>query len=84
MIATFKSPEIRSLVSIDVQEGNLYWGSDLSELLEKASVERELAQMTGSGAELEIEAVYSVERSEWNVQVFNCSDYSARSLYSQN
>lgn len=84
MIATFKTPEMGGMVSMEVKEGPLYFGNDLSELLEKASIERELALITRSGDKLDIEAVYCIERSEWKVQVFDCSDYSARSLYAQN
>lgn len=81
MVATIDNEKTGSLALSQVNERNLYTGQNLSELMNMASVERELALVPGSNDELEIEAIYSMETSEWLVQVFNHSDILTRSLY---
>lgn len=81
MIAVINSEKTGALALLEVNERNLYAGNDLSELLDMAAIERKLVLLAGSNHEVEIEAVYSIETSEWLVQVFDHSNCLARSLY---
>ncbi len=59
-------------------------GADLSELLTKAAVERELARAVGVTDGLEIEAVHDIHTAVWTVQVFNRTTGAGKSLYEAN
>ncbi len=84
MIAAVDDHKTESLVLPELNERNLYTGKALSELVDAASMKREFALVAGSKDELEIEAIYNMEKSEWLVQVFDRSDHKARSLYELN
>lgn len=60
------------------------YGKELSDLLMKASVDRELALASGSADTLEIEAVFDVKKSEWTVQLHDASSPVGCSLYQMN
>ena len=60
------------------------YGKELSDLLMKASVNRELALASGSASTLEVEAVFDVEKAEWTVQLHDASSPVGCSLYHMN
>jgi hypothetical protein len=65
----------------ETKEEDQLRGTDLSDLLARAAVERDIERAAGVTDDLELEAVYDVQTGVWTVQVFNHTTGAGKSLY---
>jgi hypothetical protein len=72
---------VRPTPVTETKEEDQLRGAELSDLLARAAVERDIERAAGVTDDLELEAVYDVQTGVWTVQVFNRTTGAGKSLY---